>query len=140
MPTTSGNLKNFIILSNNRLKKGLYILLGTLSLVLAYIGVIMPGIPGIPFIILTAWFYMRSSDRLYNWLVKRSLLGKVLRKFANGKNVSKSFKWLVVSQLWVSITVASFYLIQQNKFRLLTIAAGIFVSILIMRMKRVDFL
>jgi len=115
------------------------VLLGTLSLVLAYISVIMPGIPGIPFIILTAWFYMRSSDRLYNWLIKRSLLGKVLRRFTTGKNVTKSFKWLVVSQLWVSITVACIYLIKQNEYRIIAVAAGVLVSVLIMKMKRVDY-
>ena len=136
---TFRNLKNCTTLNSKPLKKGLYLLLGTLSLVLAYIGVIMPGIPGIPFIILTAWFYMRSSDRLYRWLIDRSLLGRILRKFTTGKNVSKSFKWLVVSQLWVSITVACVYLIHRNEYRIAAVAAGILVSMLIMRMKRVDY-
>ena len=86
-------------------KKVLFIGLGLVFLVLAYIGIIMPGIPGIPFILLSGWFFLRSSDKLYAWMMRQRILAKVLTKF-NGEKVSEKAKWFVISQYWVSIIVA----------------------------------
>lgn len=86
-------------------KKLLFFFLGLTFLVLAYIGIILPGIPGIPFILLAGWFFLKSSDKLYKWMYRQKILGKVLNKF-NKENVTEKAKWFVISQYWVSIIVA----------------------------------
>jgi uncharacterized membrane protein YbaN (DUF454 family) len=123
----------------SKLKKTLFLIFGTISLVLAYIGVIFPGIPGIPFILLTAWFYVRSSDKMYNWILNHRVFGKLLDKFSQKEKVPLGFKLFVVSQLWVSITVSLIWLIHNIYFQILTIIVGIIVSIVIFRMKKTKF-
>jgi len=95
----------------------------------------MPGIPGIPFIILTAWFYLRSSDKMYNWLLNHKIFGKLLRKFYKTGTISLKFKILIASQLWVSIIVANFLLIHIIEYQILTVVVGIIITILIFQMK-----
>lgn len=87
-------------------RKYLYIILGLIFLVLAYFGIIMPGIPAIPFILLSAWLFLQSSDRLYEWLRKRKYIGRVIEKYFSGNKVSKGAIWFVISQWWVSLIIA----------------------------------
>jgi uncharacterized membrane protein YbaN (DUF454 family) len=88
-------------------QKLLYLILGFVFLVLAYIGIAMPGIPAIPFILLAGWFFVNSSESLYNWMLRQRFLGKALKKFGEKGNSTK-VKWFVISQFWVSLIVAQF--------------------------------
>jgi len=72
---------------------------------MSYVGVALPGVLGIPFILLTAYFYVCSSDKMYNWLLNHRLFGKLLNDFSKHKTVPLRFKLFVISQLWVSISV-----------------------------------
>lgn len=87
-------------------RKYLYFVLGFFFLVLAYFGIIMPGVPAIPFILLSAWLFLQSSDRLFDWLRKRKYIGRVIEKYFSGNKVSKGSIWFVISQWWVSLIVA----------------------------------
>ncbi len=49
------------------LKKAMFFSFGIISLGLAYLGIILPRFPGTPFILLTAFFFIRSSDRMYGY-------------------------------------------------------------------------
>jgi uncharacterized protein len=118
------------------LKKMIFFILGTISLVLAYIGTIMPGIPGTPFILLTAYFYIRSSDRMYNWILRNRLFNKIIQEFRKGENIPMRFKLIVVVNLWISIAVAEIWLIENIWYRAGTILIGFLCSIFVIRMKR----
>ncbi|MCB0704141.1 MAG: YbaN family protein [Saprospiraceae bacterium] len=116
-------------------KKVLYFFLGSVALVMAYVGVALPGVPGIPFILLTAYFYVQCSDKMYNWVLNQRLFGKVIREFQAHKTIPLKFKLIVISQLWVSITVAEIWFVKDLTWRLIIIASGIFFSVLIARLK-----
>jgi len=74
------------------LLKPIYIVLGTISLILGIIGIIVPGLPATPFMILTAWLYLQGSDRLYNRMLKHKYLGKYVDDFRSGKGMTLWFK------------------------------------------------
>lgn len=116
-----------------RWKKLLFFVLGLIFLVLAYIGIIMPGIPGIPFILLSGWFFLRSSDKLYNWMMRQRILAKVLEKFSKG-NVSEKTKWFVISQYWVSIIIAQFIFTLSLTLIIILNAIGVIGSIVIYKL------
>ena len=88
------------------MKKYLFLFLGFIFLGLAYIGILLPGVPAIPFILLASWCFSQSSEKLYQWLLRQKIIGKVLQKYSSGEKISKPLVWLVISQLWVSLIVA----------------------------------
>ena len=67
-------LKNYFTIKNY-----IYIFLGLLFLVLGFIGLLLPVIPTTPFILVSVWFFARSSKKLENWLVNHKIFGKSIR-------------------------------------------------------------
>ena len=49
--------------------------LGCLSFVLGVVGIFVPLLPTTPFLLLSAALWVRSSPRLYDWLLAHSLQG-----------------------------------------------------------------
>ena len=55
------------------MKKILYIFIGCISLGLGIIGVILPILPTVPFVLLAAFCFARSSERLNGWFKNTKL-------------------------------------------------------------------
>ena len=106
-------------------------ILGMLFLVISYFGIIMPGIPAIPFIILSGYFFLNSSETLYNWMLRQRILGTVLRKFNREEGVSQKAIWFVISQLWVSLIIAQILFSMNIYVQIALNLAGLVGSLLI---------
>ena len=64
-----------------------------LCLVLAVIGVIVPGMPTTVFVLLAAWAAARSSPRLAAWLENHRLFGPLILDWRNGGRMRRRSKW-----------------------------------------------
>lgn len=65
---------------------------GTLSLVLGLIGVVLPGLPTTPFILLSAACYAKASPRLHRWLTNHRLLGPMVRDWEQHRSLTRRTK------------------------------------------------
>lgn len=74
-------------------------------LVLGIIGVVLPGLPTVPFLLLAAWFSARGSERLHKWLYDHPRLGKLLIDWETQKAISRKSKVIAVIMLLVSWVV-----------------------------------
>jgi uncharacterized membrane protein YbaN (DUF454 family) len=74
-------------------------------LALAIVGIFLPGLPTVPFLLLSAWFAARGSDRLHAWLYGHPHFGKLLINWEQQGSVSRASKVLAVLMLIISWTV-----------------------------------
>ncbi|MBA4326783.1 MAG: DUF454 domain-containing protein [Polaromonas sp.] len=64
------------------------------SLVLGIVGLFLPVLPTVPFILLSAWAAARSSPKLLAWLESHSAFGPMLTEWRRGGVVRRRAKWL----------------------------------------------
>ena len=92
------------------MRKYIFIILGFCFLIFAYIRILLPGVPAIPFILLAAWCFLNSSEKLFQWMLRQKLLGKIFKRYTSNEKMPKPVVWFVISQLWVSLFVAEIIL------------------------------
>ncbi len=85
------------------MKKYLLIIAGIISLSLGVMGMFLPVLPTTPFLLLAAGCFLRSSKRLYDWLLNHRRLGTYIKDFLLYKAISKRLKIVSVSTLWITI-------------------------------------
>jgi uncharacterized protein len=115
------------------LTKFLFILLGSITLVLGVIGIVIPGLPTTPFLLITAWCYVRSSDRLYNWLINHKIFGTYIKSFNNG--FSRKNKIISISIMWVMIFLSVVFFINTVIIIAIVVAVGIIGTIVMSLLK-----
>ena len=74
------------------MKKILYIILGCASVGLGAVGAIVPMLPAFPFLMLAAFCFARSSERLDSWFKNTKLYKDNLEDFVAGKGMTKRTK------------------------------------------------
>ncbi|GAB1255771.1 YbaN family protein [Aurantivibrio plasticivorans] len=90
------------------MKKILSLILAYFFLALAIVGVFLPGLPTVPFLLLTAWFAARGSDKLHAWLYAHPHFGKLLIDWEERGAISRTSKVLAIVMLVVSWCIMFF--------------------------------
>lgn len=68
--------------------------LGLLCLLLGMVGIVLPLLPTVPFLLLAAFLFARSSERLHNWLLSHPRLGPPIEDWQARGAISPSAKRL----------------------------------------------
>ncbi|WP_080903303.1 YbaN family protein [Parabacteroides sp. Marseille-P3160] len=95
-----------------QIKRTTYITLGSLFLVLGGIGLFMPILPTTPFWLLTCWFYLRSSEKLYRKVMQNKYFGGYMKGFMEEKALTLQAKVVSLVVMWTSAILTSIYLIK----------------------------
>ncbi|QQX81909.1 YbaN family protein [Shewanella sp. KX20019] len=74
------------------LKRGFFLLAGLCSLALGLLGILLPILPTVPFILLAAYCFARSSDRLYQWLMLHPWFADALQNWQAKGAIRKGLK------------------------------------------------
>lgn len=83
----------------------LALILAYLFLSLALVGILVPGLPTVPFLLLAAWFAAKGSERLHRWLYAHPRLGRLLIDWEQQGAISKGAKLLAIIMLTASWTI-----------------------------------
>jgi len=118
----------------NRVVRALLIVAGTISLVFAAIGVVLPLLPTTPFLLLAVACYCRSSERLYTWLINNRWFGEYIRNYREGKGIPLKTKVVAVTVLWATISVSALILVPILIVQILLLVVAVAVSIHILRL------
>ena len=111
------------------LKKGIYLIVGSISLAAGLVGVFLPIIPTTPFILLSAWCFFRSSERLYQWVISNERFGPTIKNFHGGKGITKKMKTRAIVMMWLTISLSVYFYINNIYLIALLYIIAIGVSI-----------
>ena len=109
--------------------KTIYVILGSISLALGTLGIFLPLLPTTPFYLLTAWLYMRGSEKLYNKVMANKHFGSIVRNFQEDKSISLKTKIVIVAMLWSTISFSAFFAVSLCWVRLILFAVAVGVTI-----------
>ncbi len=120
---------------SEKLKKGLLIFAGTVFTATGIIGIFVPILPTTPFLLLAAACYLRSSRRLYNWLLNNRFFGAYVRNYLDGRGMPRKIKIATILLLWITIACSIIFAVQALIIRviLLIIAIGVTVHIILIK-------
>ena len=110
--------------ASNPFIKVLWIIAGSVFVVLGAFGVILPGLPTTPFLILAAGCYIRSSQRLYDWLIANKTFGPYLRDYREGKGIPKRAKKIALVMMTIFVGYAVLFALDDLFVRIVVLILG----------------
>jgi len=121
--------------ASGKLKRRFFIIVGTISVGIGVVGIIVPILPTTPFLLLAAICYMRGSQRLYNALLCNRFIGSYVRNYLEGKGMSLKMKIWTLSLLWVSIVCTAALATDSLIIRIIlaVVLTGVSIHILLIR-------
>lgn len=113
-------------------------LVGSVSLVLGLIGVVLPGLPTTPFVLLAAACYAKASPRLHAWLLNHRWMGPMLRDWERDRRLTLRTKTvaLVSMAIMVGLSIWQFQGRPMLQVLLLVMAAAGLVVVLMIPTRR----
>ena len=75
-------------------------------MVIGLIGIVVPGLPTTPLMILAAACFAKSSQKFYDWIINNRLFGKHVKNYREGKGIPKKSKPVILSTLWFFVLFA----------------------------------
>lgn len=88
------------------MKKILLIILGCMSVTVGTLGIILPGLPTTPLLLLAAWCFAQSSDTFHHWLCEHKILGRYIREYQETGGIRLSIKIFAILFMWVGFGLA----------------------------------
>jgi uncharacterized membrane protein YbaN (DUF454 family) len=89
-------------------KRALWTVAGFLSLGMAYIGVITPGIPYSCFVVFAAYCFAKGSPKMHAWLYNHKLFGPFLTNWGEKRVFPTKMKYLMIVTMSTSLLIMFF--------------------------------
>lgn len=90
------------------MKKMFWNCLGFLSLGMAYIGVVTPGIPYSPFVVFAAYCFAKSSPRMHAWIMNHKTFGPFITNWNQKRVFPLKLKFFMLASMSVSLLIMFF--------------------------------
>lgn len=95
------------------LRRGVYFTVGSVSVVLGVIGIVVPLWPTTCFLLLAGWCFARSSSRAERWLHENRLFGRYLKDYRERGIISSRVRHTSLAVLWIFIGISAFLLLSR---------------------------
>ena len=119
-----------------RVRRLLLLACGWLCVVLAAIGIVLPGLPTTPFLLLAAVCFSRSDPRFYAWLIRNPTFGPYIRNYREGRGMTGRQKFLTLAPLWLALGTSAWLMTDKLWLRLVLVTVGAAVTAHILRLPR----
>lgn len=83
------------------LKKILWVILGCIGVGLGALGAVLPLLPAFPFLLLAAFSFAKSSEKLHTWFINTRLYKKNLESYVQGRGMT----WATKRRVMITVTL-----------------------------------
>lgn len=87
------------------IKKMIYIVIGCISMGLGAVGVVLPILPTVPFLLLAAFCFGRSSEKLNRWFTSTKLYKNNLESYVKGEGMTRKTKLRIMVTVTILMTI-----------------------------------
>ena len=95
-------------------------------------GYIVPLLPGTVFLLLATFFFFKSNERMYNWVLNDPRFGPLIRNYRAGYGIPRRIKVLAIALIVVSFSVSVAFFADGVVVRAILIGCGVGVSVFIL--------
>lgn len=127
------SLRGEVHASRSRLTRGILVAVGTLSVCLGILGILLPVVPTTPFLLLAAACYAHSSERFYVMLLTNRFFGHYIRDWRDKRGFTISMKLWIIFILVATMSLSALY-VPLTAVKILLGVIGLCVSIYIWRL------
>ncbi len=99
-------------------------LLGTIALGLGLVGVVLPGLPTTPFVLLAAACYARASPRLHQRMRENTWIGPMLRDWESHRSLSRRVKAIALTSMAIMVSISVWTLRASPAWQVVLVQAG----------------
>jgi uncharacterized protein len=117
------------------LRKILLIISGFFFVGLAALGLFLPLLPTTPFLLVAAACFIRSSRRLYLWLINHRVFGAYIRNYLRYKAITPKAKIISILLIWITISYSALCVIENIPLRIVLFLLALSMSLRILLYK-----
>jgi len=112
--------------------RAILVTVGTVSLAIGMLGIVVPVLPTTPFLLLAAACYARASDRLYAWLIGRPSVGPIITEWRTSRSLPPGVRARALAVVALSFGV-SIILVDALAIKAVLAVAGLVVGVFLYR-------
>lgn len=105
---------------------------GMICVGLGALGILLPGLPTTPFLLLAAYCFARSSEHFHGWLLNHRWFGSYVRNFEEGRGMTRRAKATTLLVMWLSfgVTIIFFVPVVWGQAGMMMLAVGVSIYLL----------
>lgn len=104
------------------IKNVLLIVFGSLFVLLGVIGLLLPVVPTTPFLIVAGICYIKSSDNLYNRLIRTRYFGPQIKSYVEHRSLTKKTKIVSILLLWIPTLITVIFIANNIYVRMFSLS------------------
>jgi uncharacterized membrane protein YbaN (DUF454 family) len=108
--------------ARSALLRGFLFVLGLLCLALVPLSY-LPGIPTIDLVLLAAFFFSMSSDRMYGWMINHRYFGGMIQGYRD-YGLTMRMKWVAATGITLSLLASGIFLTDLTWVRIILVGVG----------------
>lgn len=110
-----------------KIKKIFWITLGFIGLGIGAVGAVLPMLPAFPFLLLAAFSFGKSSEKLHSWFIGTKLYKNNLESYVKGQGMTWRTKIKVMITVTLLMSFGFFMMLRKDLYIPCAILAGVWL-------------
>ena len=123
-------------LDRSKFSRIIWFMLGFTVMCIGLVGIVVPGLPTTPLMILAAACFAKSSQKFYDWIINNKMFGHHVKNYREGKGIPKKSKPIILGTMWTFVLFAVLIAIPDSApavSKITTIVLAVIGTIFILR-------